>query len=179
MERFLEIFLISILPKEWALNQNVFIRSFEGKQDLQRSLPKKVKVLSNWHEPVGLIVLQDQDSSDCSTLKNKLMQIIQSNGEIPYLIRIVCRELESWYIGDMEAIKKAYPKFKSEKYINQAKFRNPDILNAADELSKLLPEFQKVTSASKIAQHINIETNKSDSFNQFVIGFNRFILHSK
>ena len=175
MERFLNVFLPRILPPKWVLNQNYFIRSFEGKQDLQKSLPKKIKGFSNWHEPVGIIVLQDQDSNDCIKLKQKLSDIITSNGEIPHLIRIICKELESWYIGDLAALNIAYPNFRHDKYINLAKFRNPDVVNASDELKKILPSFQKVTTASKVAQYIGIESNRSESFKQFVSGIYRFV----
>ncbi len=57
----------------WKLDENVFIRAFEGKSHLRKELPKKAKVYANFHEPVFLLVLHDQDSNDCRELKNKLL----------------------------------------------------------------------------------------------------------
>ncbi len=175
MKEFLTILLPNILDKNWNLNENYFIRSFEGKSDLQKNIPSKVKFLSNWnHEVAGVVIMQDQDSSDCKILKQKLLDICNQNGDCPKLVRIICRELESWYLGDFVAINKAYPNFKHQNYISKSKFRIPDNCNAYDELKKILPEFQKVGGAKKIAPFININDNKSESFQQTVTGLIRF-----
>ncbi|WP_281227378.1 DUF4276 family protein [Flavobacterium aquiphilum] len=175
MKEFLTILLPNILDKHWNLNENYFIRSFEGKNDLQKNIPSKVKFLSNWnHEAVGVVIMQDQDSSDCKILKQKLLDVCSQNGDCPKLVRIICRELESWYIGDFLAVNKAYPSFKHQNYIHRSKFRIPDNCNAFDELRKILPEFQKVGGAKKIAPFIDIDKNKSESFQQTINGLKRF-----
>ena len=56
--------------------------------------------------------------------------------------------------------------------------RSIDGLNSAGEwyiLRKMLPEFQKVDGARRIAPIINITDNKSNSFHQFAIGLNNII----
>ena len=175
MKELLSVLLPTILPNNWILDENYFIRSFEGKSDLQKNIPSKVKVLSNWnHEPTGVVVLQDQDSADCRVLKSKLLKLCNDSGNCPNLIRIVCKELEAWYIGDFKAIQLAYPKFKGDLYKNRAKYRNPDLCNASYELRKILPEFQKVSSAKKIAPFLNINNNRSESFNQTISGILKF-----
>lgn len=175
MKEFLTILLPNVLDNQWSLNENYFIRSFEGKNDLQKNIPSKVKFLSNWnHESVGVVIMQDQDSSDCKILKQKLIDICNQNGNCPKLVRIVCRELESWYLGDFKAVSKAYPSFKYQNYINKSKFRTPDNCNASDELKKILPEFQKVGGAKKIAPFIIINQNNSESFKQTITGLIRF-----
>ncbi len=176
MEETLKVLLPRLLPAKWVLGQNYFIRPHEGKSDLQKSIPRKMKVFSNYHERAGLIIVHDQDSNDCKVLKNKLRSICEQNGTCKVLIRIACQELEAWYLGDMDAIKQAYPNFAIEKHKNKAKFRNPDKLNAYDELQKILPEFQKIASAREISKKISISesTNKSTSFNQFISGVYRF-----
>jgi hypothetical protein len=175
MKELLSVILPKIVNERWVLDYNYFIRSFEGKSDLQKGIPKKVKVLSNWpNEATGVVILQDQDSSDCKVLKKKLLDLCNENGNCPRLVRIVCLELEAWYIGDFEAVNKAYPSFKYKQYINKAKFRKPDSCNACDELKKILPEFQKVSSAKKIAPFLNFKINKSESFNQTIRGIRTF-----
>lgn len=175
MKEFLTILLSNVLEKPWELNNNYFIRSFEGKNDLQKNIPSKVKYLSNWnHESVGIVVMQDQDSSDCKVLKQKLLNICNENGTCPKLVRIICKELESWYIEDFVAVNMAYPKFNYLNYIKKSKYRNPDICNASDEIKRLIPEFQKVGGAKKIAPFINIDINKSESFQQTISGLKLF-----
>lgn len=171
MKEFLSIILPKVLNNPWKLEENYFIRNFEGKQDLQKNIPSKVKFLSNWkYEKVGLVIIQDQDSSDCKKLKQKLIDLCDQNGNCPKLVRIVCKELEAWYIGDFKAVNKAYNQFKYLNYINKAKFRIPDNCNAYDEIRKILPEFQKVGGAKKIAPFINIQENKSISFKYTIKG---------
>jgi len=175
MKEFLTHLLPRVIGHPWILNENYFIRSFEGKNDLQKNIPSKVKYLSNCsQEAVGVVVMQDQDSSDCKILKQKLLKICNESGNCPKLVRIICKELESWYIGDFEAVNKAYPSFKYQNYFNKAKFRIPDNCNAADELKKIVPEFQKVGGAKKIAPFISIQNNKSESFQISISGLIRF-----
>lgn len=169
------VLLPKILPTNWNLNQNYFIRSFEGKSDLAKSIPKKSKIYGNLPN-TGIVIIHDQDSADCKQLKNKLIKLAKDNGNSRLLVRIVCRELESWYLGDFIAIQHAYPDFKAENYINLSKFRSPDkLVNASEELQKILPVYQKISSAKKISHFLNIEQNKSESFNQFIAGIKRFV----
>jgi hypothetical protein len=176
MQVVLENLLPRILSPNWILGQNYFIRAHEGKSDLQKSIPKKIKVFSNYHEPAGVVIVHDQDANDCKSLKTKLLNLCTPNGDCPVLVRIVCRELEAWYLGEMGAIQKSYPNFKLDKFKSKAKFRTPDKLNAADELKNMLPEFQKIASARTISKHLSIsdEDNKSESFRQFVMGVSNF-----
>lgn len=175
MAEFLRIILPNLLPAEWVIDNNIFIRKHQGKSDLRKSIPVKLKAFSHWHEPIGFIIMQDQDSNDCRLLKQELIDLCSPHKNIPTLIRIVCRELESWYIGDMEAIQKAYPEFKARTYSSKSKFRNPDLCNAKDELKKILPAYQETSAARNITPHISINTNRSESFRQFVNGLLVFI----
>lgn len=175
MENVLKNILPSILPGDYQYNLNYFLRPHQGKSDLQKSIPNKMKRFSHFHEPVMFIILHDQDSNDCVQLKKELMELCQNHGQCPFFIRIVCRELESWNLGDMDAIEAAFPSFKAHKYKNKAKYRNPDLLNASDEMSKLLPRFQKLDASKKISQHLNLEKNTSTSFNNFMSGLKKFL----
>lgn len=177
MEAALRILLPKILPPQWELDVNVFLRPHEGKSDLKNSIPKKIRAFSHHaHEPVGVIILHDQDSADCKDLKAKLLSLCQQNLPTPppHLVRIVCRHLEAWYLGDMIAIEKAYPAFKATRYQNKEKFRQPDSCNAWDELNRILPGLGKVSSARNITPHLDLQRNRSESFNQFITGLTRF-----
>lgn len=175
MAEFLRILLPRLLPAGWKVDDNVFIRKHQGKSDLKKSIPIKLKAFSHWHEPIGFIIMQDQDSNDCRKLKQELSDLCSTCNNIPVLIRIVCRELESWYLGDMNAIQQAYPSFKAKAYSGKSKFRKPDVCNAKDELKKILPNYQETSAARTIAPHIRIENNHSESLHQFVTGLSLFI----
>lgn len=164
-----------ILPEEFVLNTNYFLRPHQGKGDLRKSIPKKVRAFSNTSEEVRIVILHDQDSNDCKELKRQIQTLCSQNGSCSTLIRIVCKELEAWYLGDMDAIQKVYPRFKPNNHKNVAKFRNPDICNASDELQKMIPDFQKGYASREISKHLNIEENQSESFKQFRDGIRKFL----
>ena len=92
-------------------------------------------------------------------------------------MRIVCQELESWLLGDLEAIRQAYPQ---KKIQNKAKFRNPDNLgNASQELERLINTKAKIQRATKISQHFDLTKNKSTSFNVFIRTLKQLILQEQ
>jgi sugar phosphate isomerase/epimerase len=52
--------------------------TFEGKNDLQKNLERKLRA---WIKPaLGFIVLQDKDHNDCIDLKAKLQELCQKSG---------------------------------------------------------------------------------------------------
>lgn len=175
MKFFLIDFLPRILPQNMKFEEDYFIRVFNGKQDLKRNLPFKIKAYSNFQEKVKVFILHDQDSSDCRLLKNELLEICKKNGNCELMIRIVCKELESWYLGDLESIEKIYPKFNSIKYKNKSKFRNPDNLIPSNELNNLNIGFQKLYASRQMGKIISIDENRSISFKQFLRGIEKFI----
>lgn len=179
MKEFLSILLPRIVEDYWHLNENYFIRSFEGKSDLQKNIPSKIRVFSNWHEPIAVAILQDQDNNDCKELKKRLVDLCMQNGSCERLVRIVCKELESWYIGDLKAIHYAYGSFKYQNYVSKAKYREPDRCNASHEMRQIVPGFQKIDGAKRIAPHIDIDNNKSQSFKQTITGLNRLFAKLK
>ena len=176
MVNYLEQILPKILPEGFVLNENCFLRPHNGKSDLLKSIPQKVKAFSKLtHEAYRIVIVHDQDSNDCKHLKQKLATLCIQNGDCPTLIRIACRELEAWYLGDMDAIQKVYPSFKADQHRNKAKFRDPDTCNPSEELKKLIPNFQKGYASKEISKYISIENNRSASFGHFVSGLKRFL----
>jgi len=175
MEIFLRGLLPKILPNNYALDENCFIRPHEGKSDLRKSIPRKMKVYPHFGYPIKVVILHDQDSNDCKKLKAELVELTKNNSELPVLIRIACRELENWYLGDLEAIEKAFPESKASKQKNRSKFRNPDNLQGFDELRKIVNGCSQTGAAREIPPFMNIENNKSESFNQFLKGFEKLL----
>ena len=78
----------------------------EGKQDLEKSLPRKLRA---WREPgVRFVVVRDNDGADCRDLKSRLVALCASGGREDALVRIACQEVEAWYLGDPEALAAVY-----------------------------------------------------------------------
>ena len=175
MEVCLRNLLPMFVPSHWVLDVNYFIRPHQGKSDLRKSIPAKMQVFSNWHEPISVIILHDQDSADCKILKQQIKLLCGSFSK-GLLIRIICKELESWYLGDLLAIEKAFPSFKSTSYISRAKFRNPDRLNAKDQLKEIFPDYREVSSSREISKFLDVNNNRSESFNQFIKGIRKIFV---
>jgi len=172
MEECLKNLLPCVVPNKWKLDQNYFIRKHQGKSDLKKSIRTKLPIYKNFHEPISVIILHDQDSADCKILKKELLNL-SSSFKKNLLIRIVCRELESWFLGDLKAIEKAYPNFKSNNYLNKRKLMKPDLLNAKDYLKKILPNYREVASSREISKYLDINDNRSESFNSFINGIKK------
>ncbi len=169
MKEFLDVFLPRILPKDI-----VFITiPHVGKSDLKKSIPIKLRA---WGGDVKFVILHDKDSNDCVTLKNELLQLCRENGRPDSLIRIVCTELEAWYLGDLEAVADAYGLHSIRKQQSKQKFREPDNLgNPKEELKKLVNAYQQISGARRIAQYMHLDNNLSYSFKVFIDGIRRVV----
>ncbi|MES2614500.1 MAG: DUF4276 family protein [Bdellovibrionota bacterium] len=146
----------------------------QGKTDLKRSIPKKLRA---WNEKnVHFIVLHDKDSNDCKKLKKELQILCHDAKRPETLIRIVCFELESWFLGDLRSVGLAFNMLNLYKKQSMSKFKDPDLLaNAADELIKLIPEYRKSSSPKKIGLYLSIDDNNSKSFHVFIEGVRRIL----
>jgi hypothetical protein len=163
-----------ILPKLLPENTSFRVYPHQGKQDLEKALRDSVPSISKMPGS-KILITRDQDNDDCVLVKKTIKERIDFNCNCDYKIRIVCRELESWFLGDLKAIKKAYPRFSPEHYQHKADIRNVDnIVSPNKYLLKIIPEFKSQTTlpklevADSIAPHLGIESNQSKSFNQMV-----------
>jgi hypothetical protein len=94
-------FLDIVLPKILSSGVTFMTVPHEGKQDLERSIPRKLRA---WLEPnVRFVIVRDQDGTDCIRLKEKLYRQCVESGRPDTMVRIVCNELESWFLGDLPA----------------------------------------------------------------------------
>ena len=146
----------------------------QGKSDLQRSIPIKLKA---WRKPeTFFVILHDQDSHDCRKLKQELQKICAEQNKHSPLIRIACRELEAWYFGDLDAVKRAFPNLEMVKYRNKAKYRNSDnIICPSAELQRIIKGFHKSIAAKKVPQYMDINNNSSRSFTHMVTGVQKLV----
>lgn len=178
-ERSMEETLKALLPRIIPSDITYQCIPHEGKQDLEKSIPRKLKA---WHKSAKFIVIRDKDSGDCLKVKQKLFELCQQGNRPDTLIRIACHELESWFLGDLAAVEKGLKlnAGKVSKLQNNQKYRNPDNIAAAkQELQKIAPDYQPIRGSRAIAQHLNLHTNTSKSFQIFLEGVNKIITEIK
>ncbi len=165
----LEGLLPRILPNE--VTPRFFV--FEGKQDLEKQLERRLR---GWCQPnSAFIVLRDQDSGDCEAIKTRLLDLCQRAGPKETLVRIACRELESWYFGDLAAVGAALGISTLASQTSKSKYRTPDkIVNPAIELQRVTGgRYQKISGSRSIGPHLDPTRNTSRSFQVFIGGIQR------
>ena len=150
----------------------------EGKSDLERSIPRKLRA---WREPgVRFVILRDNDGGDCLLLKQRLVQSCRAAGRPDTVVRIVCQELEAWYLGEPDALADAFGKESLSKIGGKARFRDPDaVQQPSDALRRLLPGFRKANGAKSMADFLSREGNRSRSFQVFLCGLDKLCTEFK
>jgi hypothetical protein len=139
--------------------------AFQGKSDLEKNIARK---MNSWkYGTPHFLILRDRDGSDCMLLKERLSEIA-AEGSHPFTVRVVCNELESWFLGELDAIEAVCPSSRASGLKGAAKFRVPDdIVNASQEIERLVNIMGKVGRAAAIASHFDPEKCVSRSFQVF------------
>jgi hypothetical protein len=164
----LGVLLPELLPPE----VRTILIPHHGKNDLDKSVPRKLRA---WRAPgASFVIVRDCDSADCRDVKRKLLATCKEAGRPDSLVRRVCPHLEAWFLGDLKAVSDAFALPAVLRQQNRAKFRDPDALaNASDELRMMAPAYQKLSGSRAIAEHMDVEANRSVSFRAFVTGLRR------
>lgn len=182
LEAFLRVALPRMIPSSCSFN----IHAYQGKPDLLRKLHQRLRGYQRWIPPsYRIVVLVDRDDQDCHVLKASLEEAASTSGlpsrssagEGLWRIanRIVIEELEAWYFGDWEAVRRAYPRV-SANVPRRAGYRNPDAIKggtweAFERIMKKHGYFttglRKTEAAEAIAAHIDPDRNQSGSFAVF------------
>ncbi|MFO1494768.1 MAG: DUF4276 family protein [Lysobacterales bacterium] len=162
--------LESLLPR--VLDPSICCRliAFEGKQDLEHQLTRKVRSYMN--PQARFLVVRDQDSApDCRQVKNKLMQLCHTAGRAAdCLVRIACRELEAIYLADLAAVESVTGIRGLARHQTKSKYRDPDALgNSKEELKKLTGgKYQEVSSSRELGKVLQLDNPRSSSFRQLL-----------
>lgn len=164
-----------VLPKILPDNVSILYMVFEGKQDLEKRLEDRMR---GWRTPnTYFLVMRDQDSGDCVSIKDGLIEKVVRSGKADRtIIRIACRELESFYLGDLKAVEQGLNLNSISKQQTKAKYLSPDqISRPSEELYKLTNNvYQKVQGSRLIAPHLNLDgSNASSSFNILISGIRK------
>ncbi|GMU44494.1 MAG: hypothetical protein AMXMBFR26_22870 [Porticoccaceae bacterium] len=161
-----------------------------SKYKLLKALPQRLAAYRQritQGEDLRVVVLVDRDDDDCAVLKRQLEETARhaalstksapaTDGRFFVVNRILIEDLESWFIGDPNALRKAFtglPHIDASKGI----FRNPDNGGSWEALHRFLKRhgiykssYPKIDAARRIAPGLDIRANRSRSFQMFVQG---------
>ena len=89
-------------------------------------------------------------------------------------MRIVCQQLEAWYLGEPDALAEAFDNERLRGIGRRAGFRDPDAVQQPSEaLRRLVSGFRKVSGAKAMAGLLTREGNRSKSFQALLSGRDR------
>ncbi|WP_206002344.1 DUF4276 family protein [Paraburkholderia antibiotica] len=147
----------------------------EGKSDLDRSISRKLRA---WREPgARFVIVRDNDNVNCIDLKQRLANMCAEAGRPDTLIRLVCQELESWYLGDVESLTTVFADISVSIGVLRKRFADPDAWQKPSvELKRIVPSFQKLSGARTMSNVLSVPVNRSDSFRKFADGVERLIV---
>ena len=122
-------------------------------------------------------MLRDQDSHpDCINVKDRLLQLCADSGRAEQcLVRIACRELETFYLADLKAVGTALGMNGIVRRQNSSKFRSPDGLGCPSRELKMLTDnrYEKVAGSREIGRFLDLENERSPSFRNLVAAIRR------
>ncbi|MBO7485541.1 MAG: DUF4276 family protein [Spirochaetaceae bacterium] len=169
---------IGSIPKGLKTSQDA------SKRALLNQLPKLLsgygKTYQYNQKDNAIIVVCDLDNKNESDFINELNHILQSCNPAPQAnFCLAIEEGEAWLLGDIKAIKAAYPKAKDSvlnTYQNDSICGTWELLadaiytGGSQKLKKvgfIETGLQKTIWAKNICPHMDINNNKSPSFNRF------------
>ena len=172
-ERSMKVLLDGLLPRLYP-DLSFLCVPHEGKQDLEKSVPRKLRA---WREPgVRFVVLRDNDGDDCHAVKRRLVNLCAESGRPDALVRIACQEREAWYLGDPKGLADAFGSPRLAGIGSRARFRDHDtVVHPSAEVQKLVPEFQKVSGARAMGPALSRERSCSQSFQVLLEGVDRLV----
>lgn len=136
----------------------------------------------------AVVVVLDTDRRDCKDFLQELKSLVQGCKPAPRtLFRLAVEEMEAWYLGDREALMKAYPRAKRDvldRYVQDSVCGTWELLAdavytggtaAIRKAGWPLPGQIKHAWAEKIGPFMSINQNTSPSFGKFRDGLSRMI----
>lgn len=137
----------------------------------------------------AVVVVLDTDRRDCKDFLQELTALVQGCHPAPRtLFRLAVEEMEAWYLGDREALLKAYPRAKREvldRYVQDSVCGTWELLADAVHAGGVaaikkagwpLPGQIKHEWAEKIGPFMSLSQNASPSFGKFCDGLSRLLV---
>lgn len=146
-------------------------------QGLLDQLPAKLRGYGKSLEPhSAVLVVIDTDTQDCRELLAQLNAMLLALPVKPrVMFRLAIEETESWFIADINALRRAYPGTVKTSGLKNVQ---PDaVVGAWEKLAEALGVDRKMVAgptkfqwAQKIAPHLDLEQPKSPSFKKLLDG---------
>jgi hypothetical protein len=158
------------VARKLGLLERVTILTHQGAGDLERSLANKIA-----NDPLPnskFLILRDADNKDCRALKRDLRERVPRGKRARTVVRIVCQELEAWYLAQPEALIAAGALARQiPKSVLNA---NADAIGDPKRLFlSLAHDKGQIEHARRIGPELNILSTQSASFKHFVSGLRR------
>ncbi len=175
-----------LLPKIVGKRARWKVINMRNKGRMLQKLPDRLrgyKQQIDRGEQLKVVVLVDKDTDDCHELKKTLETMARNAGlqtktaagigkAFHVVNRIAIEELETWFMGDTEALKSAFTSLRGVRF--PSSFNNPDNGGTWERLHRFLRKngiyrgsFPKIDAARKIARHMDLACNSSRSFQVF------------
>jgi hypothetical protein len=180
----MEAALEGLLPRIVGNRAAWKVINYRNKQRLLRNFPSRLRAYSARlrQEDLKIYVLIDSDDVDCRALKSRLERMAldaglstktrpRTDGIFHVINRIVVCELESWYFGDIQALRMMYPKL-AGTLVSKKAYREPDkirhtweaLLRELKKVSYHRHGFAKIGLAREMGRLMSITNNSARSF---------------
>lgn len=157
----------ALLPKLSVDHRGVKIIVFDGVGNMEKSLPAQLSAVAK-EAGTKVLILRDNDNGKCTEHKARLVQMVHHAGLTGNArVRIVCQMLESWFLGDTDALEMS--KHLRKPIPKRLKNCDPDIQrDPKAELKKLRDGYTEIKGAQAIAPHMDPTKNRSRSLHHTV-----------
>lgn len=153
------------------------------REGLLDQLPAKLRAYGRSLNPATdrVLVLVDADDDPCLELKQRLLDVLEGCDPRPVvLFRLAIEETEAFYLGDPQAIRRAFPQARARLRRRMASYEQDSICGTWELFQRVIgnPIEDKVEWAERIAPHLGIvwqgvNANRSPSFRQLCEGLLR------
>ncbi len=159
-----------------------------AKRALLNQLPRIIRGYGRTPGIDAVVVVLDTDQRDCAAFLSELKAMLRSCNPAPKTIfRLAIEEMESWFLGDKQAIFSAYPRARRDILSG---YQQDSICGTWELLADAvhpggsatiikagwpLPGEIKHAWAEKICPKMDIEINQSPSFRKFRDGIRKLI----
>ena len=157
--------IVRAVGRRLGLAGRMTVLKHRGAGDLERSLKRK---LAADPLPYGrYLILRDADNLDCQELKKKLSTMIPASKRSRTRVRLVCQELEAWYLAQSNllvregVLKTPIPKRALQGGVDAV--RDPKRLFQRHAHQK-----GQIAHAQRIGPLLNLESRASPSFAHFI-----------
>jgi len=159
--------------------KNLKPKTDASKRILLDRLPKILRGYGKVQDCGVIVIICDLDNNDKEKRLSELYGVLNAcNPKPKALFCLAIEEFEAWYLGDLNAVRTAYPKSK-ENVLNS--YKNDEICGTWEVLADAVYQGghkelekrgwqaigkQKSIWAETISPHMNVDNNRSPSFNE-------------